>query len=112
MKQDVYLYRCDDCGHVTVLTRAGGSIDECCSLGELRRLSRAAVPDAKFESVGPNLKRNTVEGPPALLWLQGRDAFGLYVRGECVREIAGALVTVAVLKDFNALLASSAAPEA
>lgn len=88
----IYLYRCDDCGHIFAVEN-GGPVGECCARGDLRRFSYSTVtvPLANWEQI-PNPARETVDGPPQFAWNQGTTRFGLYVKGECVAEVeAGAL---------------------
>lgn len=68
----IFTARCDDCGTEHPLPPEGGMVPGCCDLGDLRRLSLRR-DDGEWIAY-PNYKRDTVDGPPALLWGQGTDA--------------------------------------
>lgn len=111
----VFTARCDDCGTEHQFPPVGGMVPECCDLGDLRRLSLRR-DDGEWIA-HPNYKRDTVDGPPALLadWSQGTDSYELYVNGKAAAtvngaEIAGAHKPGETIKLINRLLAAAHAP--
>jgi hypothetical protein len=81
--------RCEDCGQEQVIPREGGMSGECCDLGDLRRFALRSS-DGTWNR-HPNPKRDTVDGPPQLLWNMsaGGVSYMLYAHGQPVDEISG-----------------------
>lgn len=109
---DYMLYRCDDCQIISVVSHLGGDLPDCeCDDPTLRRISRLRVEPAGEWSELANPIRDTVDGPPALLWLQHTDGYGLYVGGKQVLTIAGHDLPTAGLRLLNGILATAAPPQ-
>lgn len=79
-------------------------------MGEARETSILRVPArpewwvSSSKITGGNPIRATLTGPPALCWIQGRDAYGLYVRGKRVGEWEGVTLDKLNLGTLNDIL--------